>query len=165
MPKLGLIWSLSLVMNEEDWWVTTFLLAFNTFLCSVCKFKFLRQDVGGQKKKKNWLPATGKTKHIPQELTGNSLHSFQWIVLVWWEHNNSYPGDRLGQRQALKNRWKDVLQTFKKQKYDGLCARSLQRNPSTTSCGLNFCVLAFPNGKWNTSFNDVWLIWSSIATS
>lgn len=36
-----------------------------------------RQEVKEGKRKKNWLQATGKTNHIPQELTGNSLHSFQ----------------------------------------------------------------------------------------
>lgn len=58
---------------------------------------------------KNWLPETGKTNHIPQELPGNSLHSSRWIVLVWRQHNNSHAEDKPVNRMTLKNRWNAAL--------------------------------------------------------
>lgn len=49
----------------------------------VCKAKHLDRKLKRAREKKiiNWLPATGKTNHIPQELTGNSPHSFNELCL------------------------------------------------------------------------------------
>lgn len=87
------------------------------FWCSpllpLCKVKLLDRKLKRAKEKKKEIGSQQQEKQTisPQELTGNSLHSFQWIVLVWWQHNNSHTGDKPIKRNTLKNRWKAVLRS------------------------------------------------------
>lgn len=130
-----------LVIVDGEGWVMVNQSLIVGFWCSpllpLCKVELLDRKLKRAKKKKIkkiGLQQQEKQTISPQELTGNSLHSFQWIVLVWWQHNNSQTGDKPIKRNTLKNRWKAVLHSHLSYKnMRGCFARSVW---SVAFCGL-----------------------------
>lgn len=115
----------------------------------------LKRARGGKRKKK-LAPRNRKNKpYPPQELTGNSPHSSQWIVLlVWWQHNNSQRTSQQKNDSLWKTDEKQFLPSHvSHQKNEGTKIKQinkLKRNfANQTFVDSSFLRASQPNACWS----------------